>query len=85
MRSIREGLAVPDQGEPRRPPTRPNLHIIPSRLTYTYPSTRPAVSRSLSFPPRFADRPPSCALLPVISLNRRCAMKERNHGPEIDV
>lgn len=47
-RSIREGLAVPDQGEPRRPPTRPNLHIIPSRLTYTYPSTRPAVPRSLS-------------------------------------
>lgn len=86
-RSIREGLAVPDQGEPRRPPTRPNLHIIPSRLTYTYPSTRPSscLAHSLSFfPPRFPDRPP-CAPLPVISLNRRCAMNERNHGPEIDV
>lgn len=58
-RSIREGLAVPDQGEPRRPPTRPNLHIIPSRLTYTYPSTRPSscLARSPSFHRAFPIAP----------------------------
>lgn len=71
---------------PRRAPSTTNLtsyHPIPcTHLTYTYLWLSPCLTDSL----HFADRPVfPCARLPVISLNRRYAMKERNHGSEIAV